>query len=119
MGNRIVTEEEFNNIKLMADLKTSVICKITGRSDSTIERIKCSNTWEDYVSLKNVNHSQKKRENKEKAVQIDIPSDTILDRSKEDLMRHITDSIDYNNALNEKILKLLGKLCFALGVKVD
>lgn len=110
---RAITKEEYEKIKLMESLKTSVIVKLTGRGHATIERIKQSKDWDGYCDIKIMTHSQLpvKEEPKETAQNTQQPY--LLD---ENLLLRIADSIDYNNALMNGVVAKLDVLIKALGV---
>lgn len=108
---KIITKEEFDRIKLMGSLKTSVIAQLTGRGQSTIDRIKQANDWDDYKAIKVTAHKAPQTQ-KEPSKQTEMP----LHMLDDNFLLRIADSIDYNNALMNGVVAKLDVLIKALGV---
>jgi len=108
---KIITKEEFDRIKLMGSLKTSVIAHLTGRGKSTIDRIKQANDWDDYKAIKLTAHKAPKTQ-KEPSKQTEMP----LHMHDDNLLLMIADSIEINNTLMNGVVAKLDAICKALGV---
>ena len=115
-----ITREEYEKIKLMSELKTSVITKLSGRSHATIERIKKSENWKDYCDIKVTSHSQPSKVKDEtpaesicESAEAPAPKPHLLD---DNLLLRIADGIAYNNALMNGVVAKLDALIKALGV---
>lgn len=116
-----ITREEYEKIKLMSELKTSVITKLSGRNRVTIERIKHSKDWNDYCNIKVTSHSQPAKAKNEtpaesicEAAEAPTPKSHLL---YENLLLRIADGIDYNNALMNGVVAKLDAICKGWGVE--
>lgn len=120
---RAITKEEYEKIKLMESLKTSVIVKLTGRGHSTIERIKQSKDWDGYCDIKIMTHSQLPVNNQSTISQLpareelkETEQNTPPHLLDDNLLLRIADGIDYSNALMNGVVAKLDALIKALGV---
>ena len=110
---KIITKEEFDRIKLMESLKTSVIAQLTGRGKSTIDRIKQAADWEDYEMIKDQAHVTKPI-----SVQTEMQTDEVKEEPHlldDNLLLRIADGIDYSNALMNGVVAKLDALIKAWG----
>ena len=116
-----ITREEYEKIKLMSELKTSVITKLSGRSHATIERIKKSENWKDYCDIKVTSHSQPVKAKDEtpaesicEVAEAPAPNPHLLDKN---LLLRIADGIDLNNVLMNEVVAKLDAICKGWGVE--
>lgn len=116
-----ITREEYEKIKLMSELKTNVITKLSGRSHATIERIKKSENWNDYCNIKVTSHSQPANAKNDtpaesicEVAEAPTPKSHLLD---DNLLLRIADGIDHNNALMNEVVAKLDAICKGWGVE--
>lgn len=126
-----ITREEYEKIKLMSELKTSVITKLSGRNRVTIERIKKSENWKDYCDIKVTSHSQPVKAKNETPAEssckvAEAPAESICEVAEapapkphlldDKLLLRIANGMTYNNALMNRVEAKLEAICKALGV---